>query len=276
MDTNFERGHSSIASPAHGGAAQHAGAPALHWFSHPTGHGSKPEFNLCLEARQRERARIANDLHDTLLQGFVAASMVMFRAVEDTPSDSPNKPALERALLLVRRAIDEGRHALNGLRSSVPLAGGLEQALASLTDEFSPEGPQFRISVTGRSKAFHPAIEKEIYLIAREAVVNALRHSGATSIETDVEYLPGSMRVLVRDNGLGIDEEVLLAGRASHWGLKGMRERAGSIGARLRIWSRKGAGTEVEISVPMSIALRGPLEEKLPSLDTASRESAVS
>jgi nitrate/nitrite-specific signal transduction histidine kinase len=64
--------------------------------------------------------------------------------------------------------------------------------------------------------------------------------------------------VLVRDDGAGIDEEVLKAGRQGHWGLSGMRERAEQIGARLRLWSRKGAGTEVELSVPGAMAFVAP------------------
>jgi signal transduction histidine kinase len=96
-------------------------------------------------------------------------------------------------------------------------------------------------------------IQEQIYLIGREALVNALRHSQATIIEAAIEYLPGKLRVVVRDNGSGIDPQVLRSGRDSYWGLLGVRERARSIGAQLRIRSRRGAGTEVEISVPCGI-----------------------
>jgi signal transduction histidine kinase len=276
MEPNFERRRSSRTCTARdAGEAPLAAVPALDCFPGPIGHPSNQEFNPCQKERQKERARIARDLHDTLFQGFVGASMVLFRAVEEMPTDAPSKPALERALLLMRRAIDEGRHAVAGLRSSAVQTRALQQGLAGLADELAAEGPGFRVSVTGHPKAFHPAIEEEIYLIAREAVTNALRHSAATSIEADVEYLPGAMRVVVRDNGLGIDQDVLEAGRASHWGLLGMRERAGNIGAQLRIWSRKGAGTEVEVFVPTSVGIRGPLEEKIAGVGAPSGESVV-
>lgn len=259
------------------GAIPLVNASASCWFRRSVGRLSSTELNLRLAERQKERARIARDLHDTLFQGFLGASMVLHRAVEEMPADSPSKPALKRALLLMRRVIDEGRHALDGLRSSPAPARSLEQAFTDLVDEVSAEGPRFRISVMGRSKALDPAIEKEIYLIVREALVNALRHSAATNIETDVEYLPSALRVVVRDDGLGMDQEVLRAGRASHWGLLGMRERAASIEARLQIRSRRGAGTEVEIFVPTSsMAVRGPLEEKIFVLGAPSRESAMS
>lgn len=275
MDSNFDRRHRTTLGPGLGAdLAPLARATALDFFHGPSGPSNR-ELNLRMEERRKERARIARDLHDTLFQGVLGASLVLFRAVEEMPPDYRAKPALERALLLMRRAIDEGRHALDGLRSSAAPTGGLERTLAGLADELATEGPRFRISVIGRPKVLHPAVDKEIYLIAREAMFNSLRHSSATYIETDVEYLPSTMRVVVRDNGSGIDPEVLRAGRASHWGLLGMRERAESIGAQLRIWSRRGTGTEVEISIPMSIAVRGPLEEKVQPLGSPRSELAA-
>jgi signal transduction histidine kinase len=209
------------------------------------------EQKVRLEERSKERGRIARELHDTLFQGFLGASMVLQGAIEQTPADSPTKPSLSRALRLMYRVIDEGRVALLGLRSPEIASTSLEQALSELGDEFTPGGARFQIFVMGQPKALKPAIQEQIYLIGREAVLNALRHSGATSIEVEVEYSPRRLRVVVRDNGRGIDPDVLRSGRDLHWGLVGMRERAASIGAQLRIWSRPGAGTEVEISVPI-------------------------
>jgi signal transduction histidine kinase len=62
------------------------------------------------------------------------------------------------------------------------------------------------------------------------------------------------LRILVRDNGCGIDPQVLRSGREGHWGLSGMNERAEQIGARLKVWSGIGTGTEVELSIPSDIA----------------------
>jgi signal transduction histidine kinase len=212
------------------------------------------EQNLRLEERGKERARIARELHDTLFQGFLGASLLLHTAVEQMPADSPSKPSLSRALRLMYRVIDEGRVAIQGLRSPGIAATSLEQALLELRDQLTPGDARFRIFVMGKPKALKPAIQEQIYLIGREAVHNALRHSGATSIEVEVEYSARRLRVVVRDNGCGIDPQVLRSGRDLHWGLLGMRERAASVGAQLRIWSRPGAGTEVEISVPADTA----------------------
>jgi len=207
-----------------------------------------------MDERLRERARIARDLHDTLFQGFLGASMQMHHAVDQVPADSPIKPSLSRALHLMQRVIDEGRGALQGLRSPAINTMTLEQALSGLRAEFAPgNGVRFRIFVKGQPKALKPAVQEQLFLIGREALFNAVRHSEATSIEAEVEYLPRRLSVIVRDNGCGIDPQVVRSGWAGHWGVLGMRERAGSIGAKLRIWSRPGAGTEVEISVPGDI-----------------------
>lgn len=215
---------------------------------------NKREQNIRLEERLKERAHIARELHDTLFQGFLGASMLLDVAVEQTPADSPSKASLNRILGLMYRVIDEGRGVLQGLRSSTDSSSGLENTLCDFGKEFSPSGTQFRAVVMGKPRTLEPAIEHQIYLIAREALSNAVRHSGAKSIEVEVEYLPKKLRVVVRDDGSGFDTEMLESKRDLHWGLLGMDERAASIGAQLKIWSRSGAGTEVEILVAGEVA----------------------
>jgi len=78
----------------------------------------------------------------------------------------------------------------------------------------------------------------------REGLSNAFRHSGAAMVEVEINYGESDLRLAVRDTGCGIDEEVLRSGREGHWGLIGMRECAEKIGARLKVRSRAGAGTE--------------------------------
>ncbi len=87
-------------------------------------------------------------------------------------------------------------------------------------------------------------------------------HSRAKSIEVEVEYVARHLRILVRDDGCGIDPVVVRSGREGHWGLSGMRERSERIGGRLRVWSRDGMGTEIELSVPSDIAFRFPSSDR--------------
>jgi signal transduction histidine kinase len=220
------------------------------------GHGpAHLEADIRLQERCRERARIVHELHDTLLQGFLGASMLLGQAVEQTPPDSPSKPALSTALRLIRRAIDEGRAALRGIHTASPPPSSLEQAFSSLLNEVTTgRGMRFRIFVQGEPRTLNPAIQEQLFLICREAVMNALRHSQATKIEVEVQYQRDLLGVFVRDNGCGINPETVRKDSDSHWGLRGMRERAENIGARFGIWSRTGAGTEVRVAVPVDVA----------------------
>ena len=212
------------------------------------------DTSLRLEERRKERARIARELHDTLFQGFFSASMVLQTAVEAMPANSPSKSSLSRTLQLMRRVIEDGHAVLQGLRSPWIASTSLEQALADLRNEFPLARAQFRILVTGHPKVLNPPIQEEINLIAREALANAFRHSNATRIEAEVEYLPAKLRVVIRDDGCGMDPQAVRLRQNSHRGLQGMHERAKSIGAYLRIWSKPGLGTEVEVSFSSELA----------------------
>jgi signal transduction histidine kinase len=213
------------------------------------------QLNLRFEERLAERTRIAQELHDTLLQGFVSASMQLHVATERLPPDSPHRAPLDRVQELMRTVIDEGRNAVRGLRSASGGPDDLEHAFSGIEHEFAEQGQAgYKVIVEGQPRPVHPVIRDEVYRIGREAVVNAFRHSGAKQIEVELEYAPSRLRVLVRDDGRGIDAEVLRSGREGHWGLSGMRERAERIGARLKVWSRDEAGTEVEMSIPGHIA----------------------
>jgi signal transduction histidine kinase len=219
-------------------------------FRHATQQHLNREQNLRLEERDNERARIARELHDTLFQGFFGASMVLHNIVEAMPEDSLDRHSMGRALQVLRRVLEEGRAVLQGLRTPRFAPASVERELSEFVEEFALSGVRCEISVTGTPRALRPDVQEQINLIGREALVNALLHSQGTCIEAEVEYSPRRLRVVVRDNGRGIDPEVARARRESHWGLLGMRERAEGIGATLQIWSRPGSGTEVEILVP--------------------------
>ena len=98
-------------------------------------------------------------------------------------------------------------------------------------------------------------VREESYRIGREALINALTHSNGRLVEVEIMYEPRQFRLRVRDDGHGIDPSILAeGGRADHWGLQGMRERADRIGAELKLWSGHQTGTEVELLVPGATA----------------------
>jgi signal transduction histidine kinase/ligand-binding sensor domain-containing protein len=224
------------------------------------------QLDVRFEERLAERTRIAQELHDTLLQGFVSASMQLHVAAECVGADSPAKPTLNRVLDLMSRVIDEGRNAVRGLRSPGATSDDLEQAFQRAQQELAVGTmSEFRVIVEGRPRPLHPIVRDEVYRLGREALTNAIRHADAKHIEVELEYAAHHLRMLVRDDGSGIDPDVLQSGRQGHWGLSGMRERAEQMGARLRLWSRADAGTEVELFIPGPIAFVVPSSPRLMS-----------
>jgi len=214
-------------------------------------------LNARFEERLAERTRIAQELHDTLLQGFLSASMQLHVAVDQVPEDSPVKPRLDHVQQLMGQVIEEGRNTIRGMRSSGSDSLDLERAFDRIRQEFAIQKEiDFRVVVEGRPRPLHPILRDEVYRIGREALVNAFRHARAKSIEVEMAYAASHLCLLVRDDGCGIDPQVLRSGSDGHRGLSGMRERAEGIGARLKIRRRAQGGTEVELSVPSHIAFQ--------------------
>jgi signal transduction histidine kinase/streptogramin lyase len=218
-------------------------------------------INLRSQERLAERTRIAQELHDTLLQGFLSASMQIHVAADALPEDSSAKPKLSRALELMRQVIDEGRNAVRGLRATQSTSLDVENAFSRIQQELVSgqhlgEKVDFRVIVDGERRPLHPVLRDEVYRIGREALINAFRHARANKIEIELKYSSQRLCMLVRDDGCGIDPHVLETGRDGHWGLSGMRERAEAIGARLQVMTSASAGTEIELSVPGQIAFQ--------------------
>jgi signal transduction histidine kinase len=220
------------------------------------------KFNVRLEERVGERTRIARELHDTLLQSFHG---LLFR-LQAARNMLPRRPeeamqTLDGAISRAEQAIDEGRAAIQDLRSEPSAHTDLEHLLTAIGQEF--EGSQdanhnsasFRVRVEGKREASSPVVQDEVYRIARELLRNAFQHAQARQIEAEIRYDHAQLRLRIRDDGKGMDPKVLQeGGRAGHWGLPGIRERAKQIGAQFDIWSEGGAGTEVELTVPASVA----------------------
>jgi signal transduction histidine kinase len=218
-------------------------------------HRLTKRLHVGFQERLAERTRIARELHDTLLQGVLSASLQLDVAEDQLPEDSPTKPLLKRILQLMGAVTEEGRNALRGLRTTESGNQSLETAFSRLRQEFPLDGKtDFRVIVDSVPRPLRPLIRDEVYRIGREALLNAFMHAHANRIEVEVEYASRHLRVLVRDDGRGIDPQVLHSGLEGHWGLVGIRERSKRIGANLRLRSRIGAGTEVDLTVPGLIA----------------------
>jgi signal transduction histidine kinase/ligand-binding sensor domain-containing protein len=213
-------------------------------------------LQLEFEARLSERTRIAQELHDTLLQGTLAASLHA-QLADQALQKAPTSPAVEDVRAPVRQVVDllarvaaDSRAVLSNLRSE-PGDADIAQALHQAACEQSNSGDiEFRLVVHGAARPLKPMIAEEVIRIAREAVVNAYRHSNARLIAADLIYQRDGFQCVVRDDGDGMTASVLEHGRDGHWGLAGMRERAERAGGQLRLRSSATAGTEVELSLP--------------------------
>jgi signal transduction histidine kinase/ligand-binding sensor domain-containing protein len=222
-------------------------------------------FDARLQERVNERTRIARELHDTLLQSFHGL-LFRFQAATNKLPDSQVKQDFERAIDHAAQAITEGRDAVQNLRGSTVVTNDLAEALSTLGDELAgghnsePDRrtPIVDIAVEGTPRDLHPILRDDIYRIAGEALRNAFRHAGARRIEVRIHYDDRQLRVGVRDDGRGIDRTRLEEDRPGHFGLRGMRERAGVIGGSLEVWSEVRLGTEVELRVPAAAVYAAP------------------
>jgi signal transduction histidine kinase len=228
------------------------------------------QFNAALDARVNERSRIARELHDTLLQSFHGL-MFQFQAARNMLPRRPDEAmdVLDGAIGATEQAISEGRSAIQQLRSEQLGEGDLSQWLTATGQELarsqSDNGdvPIFRLTVEGERKTLTALPRDEVCRITREILRNAFQHAEASQIEVEIRYDDRELRVRIRDDGKGIARQVLQGGgSAGHWGLRGVRERAQQIGARLDFWSEAGAGTEVELTIPASIAYEKSKERR--------------
>ncbi len=216
------------------------------------------QLNVRFEERLLERSTIAQELHDTLLQGFLGASIQVHLAADLLPAESPAKSPLTHALKLMAQVTTEGRNALRGLRLSNSASLDLEQALMSIEKELRAQtenGPhvEFRLIFAGEKRTLHPVIRDEIYRIGREAALSAYQIAHATNIVVELRYSARAFYLLVRDNGSEVDSR---SGESTgtRMAFSVMRERANRIGARFRIFSGAETGTRIELTIPGRVA----------------------
>ena len=188
-----------------------------------------------MEERLNERTRICRELHDSMLQGLQGL-MFRLQAVRQLLPERPGDAAmsLDSAMQVGDQAIGEGRDAVQNLRSSSFDDRDLATSLSTLGSELEagidqPLKPEYCVVVEGRPRELTAVVRNEAYRIAREAVSNAYRHAKAGQIETEVTFGDADLTIRVRDDGIGMDPQILAQGqRPGHWGLPGMRERSES------------------------------------------------
>ncbi|AXC16399.1 putative two-component system sensor kinase (plasmid) [Acidisarcina polymorpha] len=213
------------------------------------------QANLLADERLSERTRIARDVHDTLLQGFISSLMHLHVAEKQIPTESPLKNRLAFVLEGMEKVIEEARLTVVGLRTPDSGHENLEGCLRDFFQEISDIGnADLMLRSTGRPHRLKPAAHEDISAIAKEAILNALRHAGAKRVLVTIAWGWLGLKLLISDDGSGMDATVAEHGRPQHWGLASMRERAKQLKGRFKIESHSVSGTKITLSIPARIA----------------------
>ncbi len=206
------------------------------------------------DERLAERMLIARELHDTLLQTIQASKLISEHALELRDDPQQMSQAVEKLSGWLGQAVLEGRSALNSLRNSAQPTNDLMAAFEQAAHEgIAPGLMEIDLEVVGQSREMHPIVRDEIYRIGCEAIHNAFLHSSASRLEIKLQY-GRDLLIQIRDDGIGMPSDIASAGKPSHFGLTGMRERASRIKADLQIASSPRSGTSISLHVPGNVA----------------------
>jgi signal transduction histidine kinase len=206
-----------------------------------------------LAAVYGERMRLGREIHDTLLQSLAGLALQL-DAVEHRLATA-EQDAGPRHLARIRQQIEnhvrEVRQSIWDLRSRPPQPRVLGQALADCIRPLVPESVHLDVTVTGATRACPEHVEGELLRIAREAVINAVRHGKPRHIVVGLLIERRALRLTVQDDGCGFEPAARTAGDEAHYGLAAMKERATSVGGTCDVTSSAGEGARVEVVLPL-------------------------
>jgi len=206
------------------------------------------EYAMAIEhlAASRERNRIARDLHDTLahtLSGLAIQLEAAGTVIEE--ENKPLKTMIKRAQQTVRVGLSETRRTLKAMRASPLDDFGLFPALEQVAKNVSErEGISITTTFPDENPGWSESLEESVYRIAQEALENTRRHADATQCMISLEGNPGFLSLTISDDGRGFEPNFNT--KNEHYGLRGMRERASTVGGKLSIRSRIGQGTSIQ------------------------------
>jgi signal transduction histidine kinase len=215
---------------------------------------AREKAEVRVKAITAERTRIAQELHDTLLQGFTSVGLKLDTLTNNLPSSlEATKQQYRKILAQSDEYLLEARHAVLELRSpSLETLGDFTDALKKVSER-ALNGTKIRLqfATDGAIRKFEPAIENNLLRICEEAVTNAVKHATPTQVEVHLEYAPSALRLRIRDDGSGFNPNGPDASKNGHFGLVGIRERANDMAGDISLKSQPGQGTEIAVNVPL-------------------------
>jgi signal transduction histidine kinase len=216
---------------------------------------ARAELQRQYEATLAERARIAQDLHDTLLQGFAGVTLQL-KAAQLALPEQPDVAAetLLRLERLTRESLREARERVWDMRESELGGDDLPTALeATARERTAGTGIEVSVASEGQVRRLARSLEDAAFRIGREAVINAVKHAEARRIDIHLWFDSDRLRLEVRDDGRGFTpDQGEDARRKGHFGLTGIQDRAAHAGGRCEVRSRAGAGTVVALELPVA------------------------
>jgi signal transduction histidine kinase len=203
-----------------------------------------------------ERARVAREIHDTLLQSLVGVAWRLDTIREGSDGSSAEmRGQLSTLRTQMEGFIREARDSIWNLRSTALAEHDLPAALSESGHRLTAGSDlQFDLVVSGTPRRVSPRVEQQLFRIGQEALTNAVRHARASTVRMEVCYTDDSVLLRVSDDGRGFDPAAIVPSESNHWGLKSMEERMLEIGGRLSLVSRVGEGTTLEATAPLSTA----------------------
>ena len=218
-------------------------------------------YNSMLGAQETERRRIARDVHDVLAQALAGARFrteTALRLMGKGAAVDVEQVALEVAEVkqLVEYTLAHVRDIIFDLHPATLDRAGLKSAVHEHVSRLPNDEVEIAVSGTGGARVLSLQTETALFRIVQEALANVVAHSGARRASVHIDTNAAGAIVTIEDAGVGFDVESALAasGREGrHYGLLSMRERAEAIGGTFNIASRRGAGTQIRIAVPVSV-----------------------
>jgi|KBSMisStandDraft_5_1062788.scaffolds.fasta_scaffold07973_2 signal transduction histidine kinase len=210
--------------------------------------------NILFDERLAERTRVAREIHDTFLQTVQGSKLVADHALKNRNDHDLMLRAMQQLSNWLGQATEEGRAALNSLRSSSTEINDLAAAFRLAIDDCRMQtSAEVSFSVRGESQKMHSVASDEIYRVGYEAIRNACAHANGDHVDITLDC-SRDLTFSVHDDGVGIDPKVAQKGKDGHFGLKGMKERAERLDGKLTVVSSHGSGTIVTLIVPGRIA----------------------
>jgi signal transduction histidine kinase len=200
----------------------------------------------------QERNRIAAELHDRVAQIMFGIGIEAVWCREQPGLPEPVLRSLDRIRELAARGAAEVRRVVYDL-AEVPVVGReLVDELSRLVEAYRSEDLQVEFVIEGKPRRLPHALEDAIVLIAREALTNVRRHSGADLAIVSVHFTEQSVTLVVQDNGRGSDPVLLREGeaRSTHLGLRSMRWRAEAVGGSFEAYNGEDGGFVVRVVIP--------------------------